>query len=147
MLRVKPRLESARQRGRKSTIGRRARVVSPAEPGLSEFTVFLDTLVFNGGMAGLDYTSVTQYKATHSNENDVAVICDWLASASEPMYQWREARKNAELWREKHFGRNALDLFILSYLRAQKAQGDSGKFKANVLSRRDTIILNDGWVN
>ncbi len=117
-----------------------------ATPTLREFTAFLDTQVFNGGMANLDYADVKKYKDAHQREDHIQVICDWLASAAEPSYQVDEAHKNAELWRKAH-SENETDAFILFYLRALQSNGDSGKFKPNVLSRRGTIIFNDGWVN
>lgn len=119
---------------------------SDAAPTLREFTAFLDTQVFNGGIAGLEYTDVKKYKDSHPADDHVQVICDWLASAAEPSYQVNEAHKNAKLWSKPHT-KDETDAFILFYLRALQSNGDSGKFKPNVLSRRGTILFNDGWVN
>lgn len=118
-----------------------------AEPTLAEFTTFLDAQVFNGGMAKLTHADVLKLKASIPQGQEMAHLCDWLAKANEPSFQWKEARQNATLWRTKQPAQDTLDLLLLQYLRALRAEGSNGTFKANVLSRRGTILFNDGWVN
>lgn len=147
------------------------------EPDLKMITVFLDAQVFNGGMKGLTYASLAEFRADpetylrtrkvnaefleterksgffdtyRAKPNDAALltlICDWLAAAHEPTYQVKEAHNNANLWRTRSWSPPNFDLLAISFLRAIISHGDSDKFQPNVLGRRGAIIANDGWVN
>jgi hypothetical protein len=61
-----------------------------------------------------------------------------------------EAHRNADLWRDRKVTDDDLNLLCFAYLIATNTspthQGAS-QFRLNTLSRRGTIIFNDGYVN
>ena len=105
-----------------------------------EFCWFFDLVTQNGGPKGLALADALAFAA--SNSEPGYMICDWLAKRAAPEFGWRDARRNAALWREQDAA--ARDLFVLSYLRAQKCAVRS---RAAVMNRKGTIVCGHGWVN
>ncbi|SUJ26799.1 Uncharacterised protein [Sphingobacterium spiritivorum] len=97
----------------------------------------------------LTYKDVVEFKKRLSSNKTINdSICNWLANPMPHYDQKNEAVKNSLLWRDLLNDSN-VDLFVISYLRALYSNGSTpkGRFKANVLSRRGTIIFNKGYVN
>lgn len=133
-----------------------------AIPTLTEFLVFYDNNIFNGSMKVdkngksndgaeylLEYKDVIDFKKKFKNIKSINdSICNWLSKPEDYYDQKKEAIQNSLLWRNA-LDESNVDLFIISYLRALYSNGSNpkGRFKANVLSRRGTIILNNGYVN
>ncbi len=127
------------------------------KPTLREFAVIFDTYVHLGGMrvAGdregdkkriLGYSDVKAFKEERKGKEVTEEIFDWLRDVSSAMRQSQEAHENAEIWRKK-LSQDESDLFVLCYLRAQKATGDGGRVKALALCRRGVILFNEGRIN
>lgn len=115
-------------------------------PTLREFTAFYDALTQNGSMKGLTYDSVKSWIARNRSERPMTVICDWLARVQPDDYQAEDAPRNASLWRTE-FPKKYETLVLLHWLRAQEAYANRFRVQHNVLSRRGTILSNNGWVN
>jgi hypothetical protein len=110
---------------------------------LREFCWFFDLLTLNGSLKGLWYQDVQEFIAGSAPTKAEETICDWLAGVPSSVYGRKDAQKNAAMWRDS-VERSYLDLFVLGYLRAQKARPD---FRAVVMNRRGTITVTRGWVN
>jgi hypothetical protein len=115
-------------------------------PTLREFTVFFDTVVQNGDMAGFTYSDVKRWYDNHKSRKPSTVACQWLAKSHAPDFQTEDARKNAVLW-SKTFPVPYEPLLLLSLKRAEESYGSESNAQALVLCRRDTILANDGWIN
>jgi len=72
-----------------------------------------------------------------------AEICDWLAAMPQAHAGFKDCWRNAAIWRGA-VDPAWRDLFILSYLRAQKARAE---YAGVVMNRKGAIALARGWVN
>lgn len=115
-------------------------------PTLREFTVFYDALVQNGSMKGLTYKHVNDWRNRNRSESPRRIVCQWLERVQPDDYQAGDARKNAKLWLTA-FPQQYEALLLLHWLRAQEAYANSFRAQHNALSRRGTILANNGWVN
>lgn len=125
-----------------------AEAFAAADPSLASVTKavfcwFFDVYTQNGGLKGLTYEDAAAFVERAGADRADDIVCDWLASRSSAFAGFRDARRNAELWRGR-IDSSHLSLFALSYLRAQKARLE---YRADVLNRKATIALGHGWVH
>ena len=108
-----------------------------------ELAWFFDTLTQNGSIAGLDHAAVKAFitAATPGSVDDL--VCDWLASRPTTVAGAKDGFANAKLWRNAVKDRD-LALFVLSYLRSQKAKV---AWRVDVLNRKATIAFRKGRVH
>lgn len=114
-----------------------------AEPGKDVFCWFFDVYTQNGGLKGLTYADAADFIAASGTGKADDVICDWLAARTSAFAGFRDSLRNAALWRD-NVPPAKLHLFVLSYLRAQKSRLE---YRADVLNRKATIALGQGWVH
>jgi hypothetical protein len=110
-----------------------------------EFVYFFDLYTFNDGLKNLWVKDVIKYKSENSNPKET--ILQWLNTREKPLYSIKDAKSNVKEWSNFNMTDNKLHLLILGYLRGLISNGDSGKFKADVLNRRGTICLEKGTVH
>lgn len=115
-------------------------------PTIREFAVFLDTVVQNGGLAGLTYDDTVKWYREHPDVLPSQVASEYLLKVVKPQHQPVSAHANAEIW-GKEFPVQYERLLLLSFMRAERSYGDKGLAKAVVLCRRGTILANKGVVN
>lgn len=109
-----------------------------------DFCWFFDLVTQNGGLKGLTITDVKAFVTRHGTPaKAVTEICDWLAAMPQAHAAFKDCWRNATLWRGA-VANDWRDLFILSYLRAQKARPE---FAGVVMNRKGAIALAQGWVN
>lgn len=108
-----------------------------------ELVLYFDFLTQNGGMKGVDFDDVQAFKTIANPGKIDDLICDWLAGLNQNFWGYKDAHKNADLWRDKVVG-SALDLLVLAYLRSQKS---SLKARGDVLNRKGTIAVRHGNVH
>ncbi len=142
----------ARQLARAGDVAQAAFVAAKAycrlDPAYADVTKhlfcwFFDLFTQNGGLMGLSYVDVENFVAGHGKARADDVICDWLAARGSKEAGYRDSVANAALWRDKVPADN-LSLFVLSFLRAQKARID---YRGDVLNRKATIAIGKGWVH
>ncbi len=112
-------------------------------PTLHEFCWFFDLVTQNGGLKGVGGGDVKAFIQQHAPDKADNVICEWLGNAPSNVFGFKDARKNAIAWCD-NISAEALPLFVLSYLRAQKSRSDS---RYLVLNRKGTIAITSGMVN
>lgn len=110
-----------------------------------EFVYFLDLYTFNSGLKWLWADDVFKYKKDVKNAQQE--ILNWLNTREKPLYSIKDAKANYKEWVVLTLNEEELNLFVLGYLRALISNGDSGKFKADVLNRRGTIAIGTGTVH
>lgn len=109
-----------------------------------DFCWFFDLVTQNGGLRGITLTQVQSFIANAGNaEKAVGAICDHLAATPTAHAGFKDCWRNATLWRGA-VPAAWRDLFILSYLRAQKARPE---YAGVVLNRKGAIAVGQGWVN
>lgn len=109
-----------------------------------DFCWFFDLVTQNGGLKGLTLADVKAFVTRHGNATKAtADICDWLAAMPRAHAGFKDCWRNAQLWRGA-VDPAWRDLFILSYLRAQKARTE---YAGVVMNRKGTIALAQGRVN
>lgn len=113
------------------------------EPDLRSFCWYFDVVTQNGGPKGLTYNDVSNFIQIHSPAKVDDVVCDWLAAAGASKSGWKDARRNAKLWRDV-VPAAQLPLLVLSYLRALKSRTE---YQAVVFNRKGSIAMGIGWVN
>ncbi len=114
-----------------------------AEPDQRSFCWYFDLITQNGGPKGLSFADVRNFIQVHTPARVDDVICDWLAAAGAAKAGWKDAGRNAKLWRDQ-IPPGRLPLLVMSYLRALKSRPD---YQAVVLNRKGSIALGVGWVN
>lgn len=121
-------------------------------PRLQEFCWFFDLLTQSGGLSGIWVADVKNFIAANSPANADNVICDWLDNYPPKVTVGGEqlnvagradGKKNAALWRNK-IKPESLELFVLTYIRAQKSKA---QYRPVVMNRRGTIAATKGYVN
>ncbi|WP_422022950.1 hypothetical protein [Roseibium sp.] len=117
---------------------------------IQEVAFFADTLVFNGcWWKTANYSIVSDFINAHGDDEAKSKVIGYLTTdLSYRQLQNNEAEKNYELWKNKNLERWQLELLVFAYHISKNInKGHARQFKKNVLSRRGTILLNDGWVN
>jgi hypothetical protein len=117
--------------------------VGQDEPSLQEFCWFFDLMTQNGGLKGISPTAVKEFIAVAGLSRADDLVCDWLEGRTEADRGFKDALKNAQLWRDTVPDANLL-LFVASYLRSQKA---NLPWRTDTLNRKGTIALGTGWVH
>ncbi len=112
-------------------------------PSIREFTVFLETFVQNGGTKKKWTSDVNELFGGPGSEPPVKTACTWLAGGSKGEAQYDMAKKNAEMWK-KDFPDKYSKLFLLTWLIARESKP---QYRRLVLSRRGTVLANNGYVN
>ena len=118
---------------------------SAAVPTIREFVAFFDTIVQNGSMAGLDVGEVKRWYVAHPTYQPSKLVSIWLSRAQADDFQYQDAKRNAILWASR-FPQPYEKLLLLCWLRAQESYASDFHVQPNVLSRRGTILANEGWV-
>lgn len=113
------------------------------KPTLGLFCWFFDVVVQLGGLNDLTIEKVRDYIAASGADKVDDLICDWLEGRPSTQSGAVDAKKNAKLWRDK-VAKDRLELFVLSYMRATEA---NQRWTADVLNRKATIAMEDGWVH
>jgi hypothetical protein len=108
-----------------------------------ELAWFFDVVTQNGSMKDLDFDDVTSFKKAAGAANADDLVCDWLAGTTKKFAGMEDCHKNAERWRDQAGGL-ALDLLVLGYLRSQKS---TLKWRGDVLNRKGTLAMKEGWVH
>jgi len=113
-------------------------------PLLHEFCWFFDLVTQNGGLKGLSHADVTDFINAHTDgQTAVQFICDWLAAAPAEAHGSEDAQSNAANWPDS-VDDTTRELFILSYLRCQKA---SSAWEYDVMNRKGTLAVKSGVVH
>jgi len=107
------------------------------------FCWFFDLVTQNGGLNGLDRDDVSAFIAGQGSDRADDAVCDWLAGRPTNAGHDKDARNNAELWRNKTT-KGTLDLLVLSFLRSQMSKTE---WRHVVLNRKGTIAMGTGFVN
>lgn len=113
------------------------------QPTLHEFCWFFDIMTQNGGLKGISFIDVNNFIKQAGVDKADDLVCDWLESHPYTISGFKDAAKNANLWRDA-VPKNSLTLFIASYLRAQKSKSE---WRVDVLNRKATIATKQGWVH
>ncbi|TAY14022.1 hypothetical protein [Rhizobium leguminosarum] len=128
---------------------------------------FFDLQIYNGGRKGLWRHNVTDLRAKlGSRAASVKLATDWLSACSAvsipgnlhtKMYGRNDADKNIKLWNEDFMNEQTsevgIEMLLFGYLRATISDGSNrpkgfhGIYAADVLNRRGTIALGEGWVH
>jgi hypothetical protein len=120
-------------------------------PSFTEFAFFLDTVNFNGPdwwRKDASFAEVCKLRVGANSDTLFKTVLDYLGSELPNQVQEKEAGKNVALWTARTPGADELDLVLVSYLISKNiGSAHAVQFKKNVISRRGTIIFNDGWVN
>jgi len=114
-----------------------------ATPTVREYTLFLDTFVQNGGVKNKWTGDVNKLFDGPGGENPVRVACTWLSGGKAGQAQYGQAKQNAEIWKA-NFPVKYSNLFLLSWLIARESRPE---YQRLVLSRRGTLLANNGYVN
>lgn len=110
---------------------------------LQELAWFFDIVTQNGSMKGLGFADVEAFKKAAGDGKADDLVCDWLAATTSKYAGKVDCHKNAKLWRNA-VADGALDLLVLSYLRSQKS---TLQWRGDVLNRKGTLAVKDGWVH
>ena len=113
------------------------------EPSKRLFLWFFDIVTQNGGMKGITAPEVAAFIAANRPDRVDDLVCDFLAGKKGSSGHVRDARANADLWRNQAEG-ETLELLCTSYLRAGKSHP---KWQHVVLNRKGTIAMGRGFVN
>ncbi|OYY91943.1 MAG: hypothetical protein B7Y45_00125 [Sphingomonas sp. 28-66-16] len=105
------------------------------------FCWFFDLMTQNGGLKGLTIAELDRFRA--STADPIGLVCDWLASQPSSISGFRDARRNAQLWRTPGGPREDA-LLLLSYLRCLRS---SAPWQVDVLNRKGSIARAAGWVH
>lgn len=110
-----------------------------------EFALFFDIAAQNGSLKGVDRAAVTTFAAGNAKAAAAGVIA-WCRTASSSLAGYKDTRKNAVVWDAllAHASAAVIDLFLLAYLRAKKA---NAVYVADVLNRKGTLALGEGWIH
>jgi hypothetical protein len=114
-----------------------------AAPSLREFCWMFDIVTQNGGLKSVTPELARGFIDSHGTEDTGPLILDWLDARDAAESGYKDARKNATLWRNA-LGRPKLMLMAASYLRAGLARR---QFRADVLNRKGTIVMGAGWLH
>jgi len=112
-------------------------------PTIREYTVFLETFVQNDGTKKKWTDDVNKLFGGPGTEHPVKTACTWLAGGTKGQDQYDQAKKNAEMWK-KDFPEKYSKLFLLTWLIARESKP---RYQRLVLSRRGTVLANNGYVN
>ncbi len=112
-------------------------------PTKRSFCWFFDIATQNGSLKGLTFTDVARFLDQNKPDRADDVVCDFLGSRTGASGHINDAKKNAQLWRNKADG-DKLELLVMSYLRSNTADP---KWQHVVLNRKGTIAMGVGWVN
>jgi hypothetical protein len=113
-------------------------------PTIREFTVFLETFVQNDGTKNKWTGDVDKLIGGRRTEPAVSRACTWLAAGEKWELQYDQAKQNAAIWK-KEFPEKYAKLFLLTWLIAQDSKNPAAR--RLVLSRRGTVLVNNGYVN
>ena len=108
---------------------------------LQELIWFFDILTQNGSMKGVGYPNVEAFLGSSGATDAVNVICDWLANVPATWWGHEDCGKNAGLWRNA-VPPDAIDLFVLSYLRASIA--GQAQARGVVMNRKGLLAMKRG---
>jgi hypothetical protein len=108
-----------------------------------ELAWFFDTLTQNGSMQGLDFAVVKAFIAAAQPDTVDDLVCDWLKGRPVTTAGAKDGYLNADRWRNA-VPAASLQLFVLSYLRSQKAKP---QWRVDVLNRKGTIAFRKGRVH
>ncbi|WP_374380950.1 hypothetical protein [Dongia sp.] len=109
-----------------------------------DFCWFFDLVTQNGGLKGVGLKEVNAFTAAAGNaEKAIGRICDHMATIPAAHAGFKDCWRNATLWRGT-VPKEWRDLFILSFLRAQKSKPE---FAGLVMNRKGAIAAGQGWVN
>ncbi|MGH6891980.1 MAG: hypothetical protein ACREEP_06960 [Dongiaceae bacterium] len=112
-------------------------------PSKRSFCWFFDIVTQNGSLEDVTFNEVTEFLEQNKPDKADDLICDFLGGQTGDSSHVKDARKNADLWRNKADGAK-LELLVMSYLRSKTA---SPKWRHVVLNRKGTIAMGSGWVN
>lgn len=117
----------------------------PGKPPVSKtlFCWFFDLRTQNGGLGNLSYADVEAFVGNNGITKADDVVCDWLAARTANDAGYRDSLRNADLWRTAVDGATS-PLFVLSYLRALRSRTG---YRGDVLNRKATIAVGQGWVH
>lgn len=110
---------------------------------LREMALFFDIATQNGSSAGIDHADVVSFRTAVTPGKADDLICDWLLAQKKTVAGYADGVKNAALWRNAPDAAE-LDLLILGYLRANKANPN---WRVDVMNRKGAIALRRGWVH
>lgn len=108
-----------------------------------QLVFFFDVVTQNGSMKDLGFADVSAFKSAAGTGRADDLVCDWLAGLDDNFWGWKDAHRNAALWRDTTTGED-VDLLVLAYLRAQKS---TLKARGDVLNRKGTIATRRGHVH
>jgi hypothetical protein len=120
-----------------------AQATRNAQPSLREFCWFFDITTQNGGLKTVTPSLTANFITSHSADGAAALVLDWLAARGPNDAGYKDARKNAVLWKGG-LGPAKLTLMTASYLRARLARL---QFQADMLNRKGTIVMGAGNVH
>lgn len=112
-------------------------------PSKRLFCWFFDLVTQNGGLEGLTHKRVKDFIEQTQPDRTDDLICDFLAGRTGASGHVRDAKRNADLWRNRTDAEK-LELLAMSYLRAQTS---SPTWRHVVLNRKGAIAMGKGWVN
>jgi hypothetical protein len=114
-----------------------------AQPSKRLFCWFFDLVTQNGSLEGLTFDDVAAFIKANQPQNADDVVCDFLQATTGTSGHAKDARKNAQNWRNNAPGEK-LELLCMSYLRSKTA---NPKWRHVVLNRKGAIAIGQGWVN
>ncbi|MDR5733574.1 hypothetical protein QCE47_14670 [Caballeronia sp. LZ025] len=106
------------------------------------FCWFFDVYTQNGGMNTVTPQQVDAFVRDNPHHG-IDMICSWLDDRVSPEHGFRDANKNAQMWRNA-VPQAATHLFSASFLRSQRSKID---WRADTLNRKGTIAVGQGWVH
>lgn len=110
---------------------------------LQEMALFFDIATQNGSSAGVTHAVVRDFITTATPGRADDLVCDWIVQYNASVAGHADGVRNAALWRNAAHGA-ALDLLVLGYLRANKA---NSRWRIDVMNRKGTIAMRQGWVH
>ena len=119
-------------------------------PTYTEFLFFYDTINFNGTFweCVATYKKVSELRAKGNQKAFEDVISYLKKERSQPYYQTWDADQNVTIWGSKQVNDDQIVLLLHGYIVAQNIKKKSAiPFRLNVISRRGTIVFQDGFVN
>lgn len=127
----------------------RGRRGSEAAPTFVELVFFTDTKNFNGIWKNeANPAAVVAFRNGRTNEAVKKEILSYMTSETENQFGVDDSIRNAQLWSSIDASDEQIDLLTFAYLVATNiAKEEAKQFRLMTLSRRGTIIFNDGWVN
>lgn len=112
-------------------------------PDKALFCWFFDLLTQNGGLKTVTPAGAKSFINGFGRDKADDAICDWLTGRGSEQAGYRDARKNADLWRNS-VPPSRLVIFAASFLRSGLSRLP---YRADVMNRKGTIALGTGWVH